>query len=160
MKKPKFNKKGTRQLVDTGWRTFDRQTNLVSTGNVIANTQLSLFVRPFGETECNDATFRPGELLDADMKAFRYRPPDDVMGILFDKDRKDSVILYMFYTRERVGNIVGRSMAVPFLWVVTTEDHRLIKLRVVHRFGAQMWKRQKAAKEIMKYITEGKNEEG
>ena len=34
MKEAKFNKTGTRQLVDTGWKTFDRQTNCISTGNV------------------------------------------------------------------------------------------------------------------------------
>jgi hypothetical protein len=154
MKKAEFNKKGTRQLVDTGWKTFDRQTNCISTGNVIANTQLSLYIRPYRETECNGLTFKPGELLEADLKAFGYGPPDDIMHILRDRDREKSVILYMFSTSEWVGNIVGRRMRVPFLWVVTDYDHVLIKIRVVHRFGAQMWKRRDAAKEILKYITE------
>lgn len=156
MKKAVFNKRGTRQLIDTGWKTFDRQTNCISTGNVIANTQLSLYIRPYHETECNGYTFKPGELLEADLKSFRYRPPDDVMDILRDKGREKSVILYMFSTDEVVGNIVGRYMRVPFLWVVTTEDHRLVCSRVGHRMGAMMGKRYKAAGEILKYITEEK----
>lgn len=156
MKKAKFNKSGMKQLVDTGWRTFDRQTNCISTGNVVANTQLSLYIRPYRETECNGHTFQPGELLRADLKAFEYRPPDDIMVILFDKDRKDSVILYMFSTSELVGNIVGRSMRVPFLWVVTDHEHRLIRCHHVRRCGVQMHKRYNAADEILKYITEEK----
>jgi len=156
MKKAEFNKRGTRQLVDTGWKAFDRQTNCISTGNVIANTQLSLYVRPYRETECNGYTFKPGDLLEADLKAFRYRPPDDVMDILRDKEREKSVILYMFSTSEVVGNIVGRYMRVPFLWVVTDRDHRLVKCRSVHRCGAQMCKRYNATREILRYITEEK----
>jgi hypothetical protein len=156
MKKAEFNKRGTRQLVDTGWKAFDRQTNCIAAGNVIANTQLSLYVRPYRETECNGHTFKPGELLEADLKAFRYRPPDDVMEILRDEGREKSVILYMFSTSEVVGNIVGRYMRVPFLWVVTTADHRLVKCRSVHRCGAQMCKRYNATREILRYITEEK----
>ena len=154
MKKAKFNKKGTKQLIDTGWKTFDRQTNCISTGNVIANTQLSLYIRPYRETECNGLSFKPGELLEADLKAFGYRPPDDVMDILRDKRRGKSVILYMFSTSEVVGNIVGRRMRVPFLWVVTDHHHRLIGCSYVYRCGAQMRKRYDAAYEILKYITE------
>lgn len=156
MKKAEFNKKGTKQLVDTGWKTFDRQTNYISTGNVIANTQLSSYIRPYRETECNGLTFKPGELLMSDLKAFGYGPPGDIMDILCHKRRKRSVILYMFSTHEVVGNIVGRRMRVPFLWVVTDRDHRLIRCFYVHRCGAQMRKRYDAANEILKYITEKK----
>ncbi len=156
MKKAVFNKRGTRQLVDTGWKTFDRQTNCISTGNMIANTQLSLYIRPYRETECNGNAFKPGELLEADLKAFGYRPPDDVMDILRDKGREKSVILYMFSTSEWVGNIVGRRMRVPFLWVVTDYDHGLIRCHVVHRGGARMCKRYNATREILRYITEEK----
>lgn len=151
MKEAKFNK--TRMLVDTGWKTFDRQTNCISAGNVIANTQLSTYVRPYRETECNGLSFKPGELLEADLKAFGYRPPDDVLGILRDKGRERSVILYMFSTYETVGNIVGRRMRVPFLWVATDDDHRLMHTHVVYRMGAMMGKRFKAKDEILKYIT-------
>ena len=158
MKKAEFNKKGTKQLVDTCWKTFDRQTNCISTGNVVANTQLSLYIRPYQETECNGFTFKPGELMEVDLKSFTYRPPDNIMDILRDKSREKSVILYMFSTSETVGNIVGKRMRVPFFWVITGGNHRLVRRHIVYRHGAQMWKRQKAADEVLKYITDDDNE--
>lgn len=149
MKEAKFNKTGTRQLVDTGWKTFDRQTNCISTGNVVSNTQFSSFVRPFGETECNGTHFHPGELLDFDMKPFKtYRIPHEVARILYDKGRDRSMILYLFRTFEGTD-------PVPFLWVITTKDHKLYYHEVVYSFGQRYSKRFKAAKEILKYITDG-----
>lgn len=149
MKEAKFNKTGTKMLVDTGWKTFDRQTNVISTGNVVANTQFSSFIRPFGETECNGIKFRAGELLDFDMKPFRaYNVPDDVMQILYDKGRDRSLILYLFRTFEG-------TRPVPFLWVIATKDHKLYYHKVVYGFGQRYTKRFNAAKEILKYITDG-----
>lgn len=160
MKAKKYSKNGKRQIVDTGWKTFDRQTDCISTGNAVCNTQLSAYIRPWSETECNGYTFKPGELLEVDLKSFGYRPPDDVMPILRDKDRKRSVILYMFSTYETIGNIVGRRMRVPFLWVVTDDDHKLVTCHNVYRDGARMCKRYSATREILKYITEDWNEKG
>jgi hypothetical protein len=151
MKEKKFNKTGTKMLVDTGWKTFDRQTNVISTGNVVSNTQFSMYIRPFGETECNGTHFRPGELLDFDMKPFRkyYDVPSEIMRILYDKDRNDSLILYMFRTFEG-------TKPVPFLWVITTKhpEYRLVHREVVYYMHQRYTKRLKAADEILKYITE------
>ena len=55
MKKAEYNKTGTRMIIDTGWKTFDKQVKLISTGNVFTDTQLSLFVRPYSMTECNSS---------------------------------------------------------------------------------------------------------
>lgn len=156
MKEPKFNKNGTRQLVDTGWKEFDRQTNCITTGNAVCSTQMSTYIRPFSETECNGFAFRPGELLDADLKPYRkYSIPNSILETLEDKGRKNSMILYMFFT------IPSRKLeAVPFFWVLTTrEPHpNLIDKHVCLRLGERYTKRMSAATEILKYITEEDNE--
>ena len=152
MKKAEFNKRGTRQLVDTGWKTFDRQTNCISAGNVIANTQISTYVRPYRETECNGLTFKPGELMTLDLKPYvKYRIPEAILDLLEFKVRKDSLILYMFFTTPK-----GRIEPEPFLWVLTTkEPHPRLKIsRVVCHLGQRYMKRYDAADEILKYITE------
>jgi hypothetical protein len=48
-------------------KTFNRQTKLISTGNVIGNTQLSNYIRPYREIECNGFTNPPGHLQNYDL---------------------------------------------------------------------------------------------
>lgn len=152
MKKAEFNKRGTKMLVDTGWKTFDRQTNCITTGNAVCNTQMSTYIRPFSETECNGRVFRPGELMAFDLKPYvRYGIPESILSLLEFKGRKESRILYMFFTRPR-----GSDGLRPFLWVLTTKEPnpKLVISRVVYEFGQRYTKRFKAEAEILKYITE------
>lgn len=155
-KKEESNKSGTRQLVDTGWKEFDRQTNCITTGNAVCNTQISSFIRPYSDTKCNGFTFKPGELLEADLKPFKkYDIPDRILGRLDGTDREDDLILYMFFTMKR-----GSTKVDPFLWVVTTPGPACLKLveyAVVHEFGTSLVKRWDAKNEILKYITGDKN---
>ena len=156
MKAKKYSKNGKRQIVDTGWKEFDRQTNYITTGNAICSTQLSAYIRPWSETECNDISFKPGELLEYDLRPFLADGlPDDIKEVLRFKGRTCQRILYMFGTYPRPG--MG---FIPFLWVVTTaEPHpRLVMSRVVISPGQRRMKRIMAADEIMKYITEDWNE--
>ena len=157
MKTARYNKTGTRQLVGTGWKEFDRQTNCITTGNAVCNTQMSTYIRPFSETECNGHVFRPGELMAFDLKPYvKYGIPEAVLSLLEFKGRKDSLILYMFFTTPK-----GQTEPEPFLWVLTTkEPHPRLKIsRVIYHFGQRYTKRFKAEEEILKYITEG-NDEG
>jgi len=156
MKKAKYNKRGTRILLDTGWKEFDRQTNCITTGNAVCNTQMSTYIRPFSETECNGLVFRPGELMTFDLKPYwKYSIPNRILETLEDKCRKNSMILYMFFTTP------SRKLGiVPFFWVLTTrEPHpKLIDKHVCLRFGERYTKRMAAATEVLKYITEDDNE--
>lgn len=45
--RPEFNKSGMKQITNSGFKTFDRQNNLVTTGNVISNCQFSSFLNEF-----------------------------------------------------------------------------------------------------------------
>lgn len=157
MKKAEFNKRGTKMLIDTGWKKFDRQTNCITTGNAVCNTQISSFIRPYSDTECNGFTFKPGELLEADLKPFRkYNIPERILSSLDRTDREDDRILYMFFTTK-----LGSTKADPFLWVVTTPGparRKLVDRHVCLRFGERYTKRMDAATEILKYITDDDNE--
>jgi hypothetical protein len=59
----------------TGHKTFDKQCHGgLITGNVFGDAQLSWYIRPRHQTECNGFVFAPGELLAADLKVFNRLP--------------------------------------------------------------------------------------
>ena len=148
MKEAIYNKTGTRQIIDSGWKEFDRQTTCISTGNVISNTQLSFFIRPWRETECNGRTNPEGHLMNYDLKYFeKWHIPADLLVTIEDKNRRESVILYMFHTMTKDRYVK------PFGWVLTTRDHRYINSRVVKEYGESYLKREKALWEVIRYIT-------
>ena len=149
MKEAIFNKRGTKQIVNTGFKLFDKQTNCITTGNAICNTQFSSFIRPFSQCECNGFVRREGELMHFDLNPFKkWRVPSAIQDVLKDRERKDSVILYMFFTNNKEFGIE------PFLWVLTSREHKLIRSSLV--FGYKRWlnKRCEAATEVIKYITD------
>ena len=58
--------------MDSGFKLFDKQTNLISTGNVFATTQRSVFIAPWREKARNDK-----ELNMADVVGVRKRYQDN-----------------------------------------------------------------------------------
>ena len=148
MKECKWSKNGSKMLIDSGWKEFDKQTNVIATGNVYATTQYSSFIRPWKETECNGFTNPEGHLMDYDLKSFRkYAMPEDIEKYLTDHNRQESVILYMFFVRDKGGRVE------PFSFVVTDYHHRLIMYRVRSYRGQRYMKRLNATKEAIRYIT-------
>lgn len=146
MRKAIYDKTGMKQIINSGWKEFDNQTNCISTGNVISNTQYSSFIRPFRETECNGRTNPCGHLMNFDLAPFRnYYIPEKIKSILLDKERKDSVILYMFYTTRQY-------RTVPFCWIVTDRDYNLLSSVVVTGYGESAQKRYSACREAISYI--------
>lgn len=142
MKKAVFNKSGMRQLVNTGYKKFDNATNYISTGNVIANTQYSLYIRPYCETKCNNCDFPEGHLLNYDMRMIN-NIPQRIREILSDKARKVSYILYKFFVGDTV---VG--------WVVTDNEHKLITSQVESWCGdTWRYKKYNCLQECIQYIT-------
>ena len=147
MKKAIYNNKG-RQVVNSDWAEFNKQTNCISTGNVYANTQMSSFIRPYKKTECNGFQFPEGHLMNTDLKQFSgYKIPYGLEQVIKDKNREDSVILYMFFTL-RNGHVV------PFGWVLTDGGHHHIGQYTVRRYNESYTKRWSALNEAIQYITE------
>lgn len=149
MRKHVYNPSGTRQLINSGWKLFDEQTNLITTGNVSSNTQQSSYIRPWTETECNGRTNPEGHLTNFDLHPFRkYGIPPVIDEIVSNKGRKEPVILYMFHVWSKDQRVL------PFCWVVTDKNHKLVKTVIVTRWGEHKGKRISAAREAVSYITE------
>lgn len=124
MKQHVYNPSGTRQLINSGWKLFDEQTNLITTGNVSSNTQQSSYIRPWMETECNGRTNPEGHLTNFDLHPFRkYGIPPVIDKIVSDKGRKEPVILYMFHVWSKDQRIL------PFCWVLTAPTALAVEFR-------------------------------
>ena len=144
MKKATFNKSGMKQIINSDYKLFNKQTNCISYGNVIANTQYSSFIRPYSQTTCNNNNFSEGELMKSDLKYFRNIPAS-IKDKLYAKDRKESYILYEFFVY-RNGNkdIIG--------YVLTDKKHKLITYEVLESYNNYN-KRLSAILETLPYIT-------
>lgn len=148
MKQKVWSKDGMKQIINSGWKEFDKQTNTIFTGQVWANTQYSMCIRPWKETECNGLTHPEGHLMDFDLKPFkRLNIPDRILQVLTDKGREKGAILYMFFITNKDGRID------PFFWVVTDYDYHMVE-SVLRVGNGNYMKRYSASREILEYITE------
>ena len=149
MKKKVWRKDGMKQIIDSGWKEFNKQTDCICTGNVCANTQYSSFIRPWKETECNGLTRPKGYLMDFDLKPFRnFCIPKCIMEILEDKNRTESYILYMFFILNK------KKQMEPFGWVVTGYNYKYVTSCVTKNYRQSYLRRYKALQEAISYITE------
>lgn len=125
--------------INSDWKTFNKQSNLIATGCVWANTQHSNYIRPWREN--GDAG------IDFDLVFFsNYKIPKHIEDFIRNRKRSKAVFLYMFFTTRK-------NRHEPFLWVLTSSDHRLIYRQTVTGYRRQWWKRQSAADKIIPCIT-------
>ncbi len=85
-----------RMLFESEHKTFNKQTQLISTGNVCATTQYSGYIRSFYTTDCNGHTSDLGHLQDYDMKQFIRFLPYHVLQQVKELTRDNGGILYVF----------------------------------------------------------------
>lgn len=117
-------KNPNKMMMESGHKTFDRQTNYIGTGNVFSNTQTGLFIRGYNETECNGFTFQKGELQKSDLKGW-YGMPQQVHKALSKHATDESVILYKFFHQDGQGELIVHG------YVMTTNKYELIDYFVV-----------------------------
>ncbi len=89
--------------INTGFKRFDEQCTLITTGNAYTSTQRSWYIRPYNECECNGQMFKPGYLLEKDLEALgnifnMQKLPYLIEKEVFDKKRTESILLYVFGT--------------------------------------------------------------
>ena len=108
-----------KMVINTGHKTFDRQCAVVSTGNVIAPTQYSFYIRPRTQTECNGFQFPVGHLRDTDMGQLDG-VPSHVRKFVKEQTETEHVILYKFFHYARGERIVHG-------YVVTGYNNRLMR---------------------------------
>ena len=130
---------------ESDFKTFNKQTNLISTGNVIANTQYSNCIRPYGETKNGCFEMKPGQALNFDLQFFDYIP-ECIRGLLMDRSRTETYILYQFCTWTN-----GRKDV--FGYILTDINHNFITDCIVNCYGKSFWKRWSALNECKKYVT-------
>jgi len=134
-----------RMLVNTGHRTFDRQTNVISTGNIIADTQAAFYVRGELEVTCwGDTVYKPGHLRDYDLGAFRGIPGYIRAHILkHTNGTEKSVWVSMFFHHRGEQRIVHG-------YVITTPDHKLLGKFVT----GPTYKSELVIEGVLPYVTE------
>lgn len=132
-----------KQIVDTGFKIFDKQTNLIATGNVMANTQFSNYIRPYNETEVNGRIRTLGVLMNFDLQYYQNLPKV-IYNLIKDINRTDSIILYEFhYYRSKRKSIIG--------YIVTDKYKNLLYKHA--NYGSHYMKRLNCLNEVLKYIT-------
>ena len=131
-------------MMQSGFKTFDSQTSVISTGNVYACTQISHYIRPWSETKNGSYVGKEGEFLKFDLQDV-VLPTKEFENIVLDKSRKTSVIWYKFRTWKGMEER-------PFLYVLTDADNRYLTHAIVCNSGQQIEKRVSACREILPYI--------
>ncbi|MBR2652848.1 MAG: hypothetical protein IKC22_00785 [Bacilli bacterium] len=103
----KWNKRGSRIIIDSGYKTFDNYIVCISRGNVVGGGQTSFYIRPYNEITCNGKTFEKGHLRNYDLSMFSgldYEVRKYVESITTNQ----SCVLYKFYTyKHGIENQVG-----------------------------------------------------
>lgn len=142
---------------ESGFKTFDRQTNCIYTGNVIgARTQISFCVRahntlknPAGES------VGPGAMQEYDLDQFGRcntpcRVPQHIRDAIYREGQDRGLILYCF---RHLGYRDGRRIIVVDGWVLTDHEYNHVKtwygLRGRQRFQE---KSVAAVDEAAKYV--------
>ena len=99
MKQPKFIN-DNQIKINTGHKTFDLQTNLIASGNIIANTQYSKHIRSKNETGWFPHNRPEGFLQQWDCDNYQQamNTPKYILTIAKEHaDRFDGIYLYTFF---------------------------------------------------------------
>jgi hypothetical protein len=107
------------ESIHTGNKTFDQHTSYIGKGNVVANTQLSNYIRAHEVTKCGLRTYEPGVLREFDLAMFT-RLPLHIRNEIKNLTAKSNAILYEFSHKNRRGGWVVHG------YVATTVRHYLV----------------------------------
>ena len=110
-------------------KTFNKLTNLISTGNVITNTQTSFFIRAKKEEREFDIKSFPGSN-DA---------PKQIKKRIEDDNRTESVILYKFHIKGK-----------PLCWVLTDKNYKFIDCELA--YNKPSYREGSVLMEVMRFI--------
>lgn len=112
----KWNKTGSRMLINTGYKTFDKQTNYLTDGNAITNTQYSNYIRaynsiinPIGEK------VQEGELQKYDLKYFNTGKMSSnfIAWLKSVTENKEAILYEYFIYKNGYKNIIGWLVQEP-----------------------------------------------
>lgn len=136
-----------RMKFESDYRTFDRQVDYISSGNVISNVQHSSIIRPYSDT--NGGVCKPGagRKFDIDNMSHTRRIPSHIREWL-DAHPEEKVWLYDFHLRN-----TNRKTGDSVCWILTDYDHtKVITGSIGWRWSA---KRDAVMSEVTKYVVKG-----
>lgn len=141
----KWSKNNNKMIINSDFKEFNKQTNLITTGNVIAKTMYGSYIRPYNETKCNGLTFEIGHLFEYDLQFFhisnRFKE--------YIKSLNKKVILYeIFIYRKGKKDIIG--------WLV--EDNGKIICDLLRETKGNYNKRYSALDMVRKIIEEDRGQ--
>lgn len=87
-----------KMLFESEHKTFNKQTNLITTGNVWANTQRSSYIRPSNQTICNGFNRPIVELQNYDLENMSHILPQSTISAIKQLvDANNGGIVYAFF---------------------------------------------------------------
>lgn len=104
----KWNKRGSRIVIDSGYKEFDNYIVSIGVGNVIGGGQFSNYIRSYNTIQCGfKEEYEKGFLRDYDLSLFKDLD-EEVKNYVKDITQNNACILYEFYTYKYGDkNIVG-----------------------------------------------------
>jgi hypothetical protein len=130
-----------RMQFDSLHKTFNKQIDSISTGNVWGDAQFSSYIRSFDTFECNGFNFEAGHLQEFDLKPFRSLIPYWIVDEIKRLTMVEGGILYVFKHFNNGERVIDGV-------VFTTTDYKEIK-----RWYFGNYKQQSVLEEAIKYIT-------
>lgn len=125
-----WNKNGNKMIINSGFVTFDKQTNYISSGNVISNTQYSGYIRKYNDIiNPVGQKVEKGHLFNFDLQYF------NISNAMRDyiENLNEYICLYEFSIKnKRRKNIIG--------WLIQREN-KDIEIFVNNEFGINYSKR-------------------
>lgn len=128
---------GNKARIETGHKTFDRQCETLSTGNIWGTCLNGGYIRPRSELECNGRVNPEGHLQDFDLNSFKGLP-ERIRR--FCAAQFQSVILYeLRHWGKKLP--YGERRKVIHAYIVTLGhegDHKLLQIFMVKN-GQKSW---------------------
>jgi len=137
----------------SGHKTFDQQTNVISRGNIIAETMFGQHIRPRNEVlDAIGQSRKPGELQNFDLGYFRNLPRP-LYHYIKDNFIEHGGWLYEFFH-------FNGSQKVIHGYILTDGSHNLLKMYRTGPTHKSWWVLQEAAKYVSNYDEEEEEQYG
>lgn len=137
-----WSKNRNKMIINSDFKEFNKQTNLITSGNVIANTMYGNYIRTWKDTECNGLQFEDGHLFNYDLRWFTISRP--IKEYIKSLNRK--VILYeIFIYRNGKKDVIG--------WLIE-DNGRIINIFMAQNYRKNYNKRFSALETVKNIIEE------
>lgn len=138
-----WSKSGNKMIINSDFKEFNKQTNLITRGNVIANTMWGNYIRPYNETINPVGQVVPeGHLFNFDLQYFHISKS---MREYIKSLNREVVLYEIFIYRNGRKDIIG--------WLIEDKG-RIIDMTVANSIGNYR-KRFSALETVKNIIEEG-----